>query len=206
MHGYEKMNLAKIEQVGFDCMASRQDSREREPGWLFYHGRRVARIALWLARELAIDIDQEVIFTGALFHDIGKGAEPHNEIGAAMTRESLKGLCTPGELDAISEIIVSHNQRGCSPHFSAVIRIVQDADVLDHVGSIGPWLAFYWSGTHNETFDDHIRFIQGEENATTQKRMRSGLNFEMSRRIFDERIEYEKRFFSEFKRVYLEGI
>ena len=200
------MNIEKVEQAACERMAGRQESKDREPGWLYHHGRRVARIALHLADEMGVSVDRDVLVAGALFHDIGKGAEPHNEIGATITRETLNPLCTPSELEEICDIIRNHNQRQLSGHFSEAVRIVQDADVLDHVGSIGPWLAFYWSGVHNETFDDHIRFIEGEENATTQMRMKAGLNYEMSRRIFDERLAFEKHFFAEVRRVYLEGI
>ena len=200
------MNIDQIEQVAHEYLADFKGHQEREPGWEYYHGRRVARISLWLAREMGIAIDPDVVYAGALFHDIGKGAEPHNELGVTRARESLNHLCTPDELNAICELIFNHNQRGKEPRFSDSVRIVQDADVLDHVGQIGPWLSFYWSGSHNETFDHHIRFIEGEENAITQKRMRDGLNFDLSRRVFDERIAYEKQFFSQFKRIYLEGI
>jgi uncharacterized protein len=200
------MNIEKVEQVACECMAGRQESKEREPGWLYHHGRRVARIAMRLADELGAAADRNVMYAGALFHDIGKGAEPHNEIGATITRETLKELCTPLELESICDIIRKHNQRQLSDQFCEAVRIVQDADVLDHVGSIGPWLAFYWSGVHNETFDDHVRFIEGEENATIQMRMKAGLNYEVSRHIFEDRLELEKRFFAEVRRVYLEGI
>ncbi len=200
------MNIEKVEKAACECMASRQESKDREPGWLYHHGRRVARIALRLADEIGAAVDRDVMYAGALFHDTGKGVEPHNEIGASITRETLSGLCSPGELEAICDIIRNHNQRQLSDQFCEAVKIVQDADVLDHVGSIGPWLAFYWSGVHNETFDDHVRFIEGEENAATQMRMKAGLNYEVSRRIFEDRLAFEKRFFTEVRRVYLEGI
>jgi uncharacterized protein len=200
------MNIEKIEQVACECMAGRQDTKEREPGWLFFHGRRVGRIALWLARELTFKVDQDVVYAGALFHDIGKGSEEHNEAGAAVTREKLAGLCLPAELDAICNIVRDHNQRDHTPRHTEAVRLVQDADVLDHAGHMDIWMAFYWSGIHCETFQDHVNFIQGEENAATQARMRDGLNFDLSRRIFDDRIDFEKKFFAQFKSVYLNGI
>jgi uncharacterized protein len=200
------MKIEKVEQAACECMVGRQESKDREPGWLYHHGRRVARIALRLADEIGAAVDRDVMYAGALFHDVGKGAEPHNEIGATITRETLKELCTPSELEAIGDVIRNHNQRQLSDQFCDAVKIVQDADVLDHVGSIGPWLAFYWSGVHNETFDEHVHFIEGEENATTQARMKAGLNYEVSRRLFEDRLAFENRFFAEVRRVYLEGI
>ncbi|MBN2257453.1 MAG: HD domain-containing protein [Anaerolineaceae bacterium] len=200
------MNMEKIEQIARDCMRNRQEQQYREPGWLYHHGHRVARIALRLADELDLAVDRDVMVAGALFHDIGKGSEPHNEVGASITRKALTNACMPDELDAICDIIRSHNQRGLSDQYSDAVKIVQDADEVDHVGPIALWMSFYWSGMHNETFDDHVHFIEGAENANTQKLMRGRLNYDVSRRIFDERIAYEKQFFSEFKRIYLEGI
>jgi len=200
------MDIEKIEQVACDSMAGRKELREREPGWLYYHGRRTAKIAMWLCEELDLNVDRDAVYAGALFHDIGKGSESHNEIGVAITRELLNDLCTSGELDIICDIVRNHNQREHSSSWSVAVRIVQDADLIDHVGPIVPWLAFYWSGTHNETIHDHIRFVRGEENERYRKRMREGLSFDVSRRIFDERVDFEEQFFAQFHRVYMEGI
>jgi putative nucleotidyltransferase with HDIG domain len=201
------MVIEQVEQIARESLAdSLSHDNSREPGWLFHHGRRVGRIALHLADALGLPVDRDVVLAAALFHDSGKGSECHHEAGAAIAREKLAGLCSQEELDAICDIIQNHNQRQLTDQFCEAVKIVQDADVLDHVGPIGPWLAFYWSGVHKETFDDHVRFIEGEENAAIEQRMRAGLNYDIARRLFDQRLEFQKRFFAEFKRVYVEGI
>ena len=200
------MNIEKIEQVACDSMGNRKEQHAREPGWLYYHGRRTAKIAMWLCEMLGAKVDRDEIYTGALLHDIGKGSDMHNETGADIVRSLFENLCAPEELDRICDIVIKHNQRRRSSEFSIDVRIVQDADLLDHVGLIGPWLAFYWSGTHNETIHDHIRFTKSEDNVRYGQGMRNALNFDVSRHEFDERVKYQDEFFATFHRVYLEGL
>ena len=199
------MDLNKVEKIAHDSLAARKEHKSREPGWLYYHGLRTAKIAVWLCDQLKADADREVIYSASLFHDIGKGYKPHNEIGAIITWQLLEPLCTTDELEAVCETIRLHNLRGNGAHPDRV-KIVQDADMLDHVGMIGVWSCFYWSGAHDEAFEDHTRFICGEENTRMRMRMREGLNFDPSRRMFDERIVFEDIFFAQFHRVYKEGL
>ena len=187
-------------------MGTRKAQPAREPGFIYYHGHRTGNIARHLAGLLGADVDLNVLYVGALFHDIGKGEEPHQETGAATTAELVADRCTPQELDAIRGIVRNHNQRHRAADCSLDQRIVQDADLIDHVGFICPWLAFYWSGTHNEPFHDHVRFMKSDENEKYRTGMRNALNFEESRCLFDERVTMEKQFFADFHRVYLDGI
>ena len=200
------MDIEKVERVAYDSMANRKEQNAREPGWLYYHGHRTAQIAMWLCETLQAEADRDEVYVGALFHDIGKGSEEHNEAGADMARSLLADLCTPEELSGTCEVIRSHNQRRSPSEFSAGVKIVQDADLIDHVGPVVPWLAFYWSGSHNETIHDHIRFVTSEDNDRYRQGMRNALNFDVSRRLFDERIAYEDKFFATFHRVYFEGL
>jgi len=200
------MNLEQIEEVARMHMLERKAQRAREPGWLFYHGIRTARIAGELCGLLEMQVDKDVVFAGALFHDIGKGSEPHNLRGAELAEELLERYCTRKELDQVCEIVRLHNQRHDSAGHCPVVRVVQDADLIDHVGPIVPWLSFYWSGTHNETIDDHIRYVTGEENARYRQGMRDRLNFDVSVTMFDERVRWEDAFFETFRTVYFEGV
>jgi uncharacterized protein len=202
----KEMDNQRIEEIAYSAMAQRRERPTREPGWLYYHGLRTAKIAVHLGRRLETDAELDVVYTGALFHDIGKGAEPHHETGAAITRQLLGDLCTSTELDRICDIVRYHNQRHQASSLPVEIRIVQDADTLDHVGPIDVWLAFYWSGAHRETIHEHMRFIHSEENDRYRRELREGLSFDLSRQIFDERLAYEERFFAEFHRIYLEGM
>jgi uncharacterized protein len=199
------VELNQIDQIARKAMLYRIDHPNREPGWLYHHGCRTGKVALWLADSLLEELDRDVLYTGALFHDVGKGNEPHNEIGAEKTRELLDSLCTAGEIDAICELIQKHTHRRNADEKVAV-KLVQDADLLDHIGPIGPWLAFYWSGSRGETIEDHRRFLGGDENREYRAKMRAMLNFDLSRQEFDRRIRFEDEFFSTFNKVYEDGV
>lgn len=200
------MDIRRAKEIAEQQMAARKEQSAREPGWLFHHGMRTGKIALRLAQILKANVDKNVLFAGSLFHDIGKGTDPHNLTGSRLATELLAEVCAPEELVQICEIVELHNQRHESKNHPMSARIVQDADLIDHVGLIVPWLAFYWCGAHNETIDDHIGFVCGEQNEKYRKGMRSRLNFDVSIEIFDERVRWEDEFFTTFREVYFEGV
>lgn len=49
-------------------------------------------------------------------------------------------------------------------------------------------------------------FVTGEENERYRRGMREQLNFDVSIRIFDERVHWEDEYFNSFRQVYFEGI
>ena len=198
------MDTEQLNQIALANMGHRKTHKGREPGYIYHHGRRTAQIALRLASQVSGPVDRDILRAAALFHDVGKGVEPHNESGARIARELLSELCEPEEVDGICEIILQHSQRQHPNDYTLETRIVQDADILDHVGPLGPWLQFYWSATHDETIDDALRFFhgRGEGHRAVMRRL---LNLAVSVLIFDQRIEFEDRFFAEFERVHREG-
>jgi uncharacterized protein len=200
------MDLTRVKQIAEEALAKRQGHAAREPDWLLHHGRRTARLALWLCDQVQAEVDRDTLYMGALLHDVAKGNEPHNETGAAMTSTLLADHCTQSELAEIRELIRCHSLRGQPDDLSLAAKIVQDADILDHVGAIDVWLAFYWSGAQHETVADHMRFIHGEENARYRGKMRVLLNFAVAQRLYDERIAFEDTFFAQFHRVYQQGL
>ena len=199
------MDSQLIDKIAWQAMSGRSEHTRREPDWLYYHGHRTGKIALWLVDKIRDPVDRAVLYTGSLFHDVGKGIEPHHEIGASKARELLSPFCTVEELDVICNIILYHNQRN-NPDHPSYIKIVQDADLLDHVGVIGPWLAFYWGGSRNETINDHLNFFQSGENLRYRQGLRNGLNYAVSVEEFDRRIDFEDEFFNRFHQIYMDGI
>lgn len=199
------MDLEQIDRVAQEVMGSRVAHPTREPGWLYHHGVRVGKLALWLADAAGEHPDRDVLTVAAAFHDVGKGDEPHPETGAVLLRTLLADHCTPAQLDAIAELVRGHNRRG-DPHAPAALKLLQDADILDHVGPIGTWLAFYWSGAQGESMAQHSAFILGEENAAYRVKLRSRLNYAPARAEFDRRIAYEDAFFTTFRQAYIDGV
>jgi uncharacterized protein len=205
MQHWIDMDITLIESIANQAMEGRSQHTSREPGWLFYHGRRTGKIAIWLAEKIDAKVDLNVLYTGGLFHDVAKGSEMHSEAGAQIASDLLTPFCSTEELAVICQIIRRHNQRG-NTQDSLSVKLVQDADLIDHVGLIGTWLAFYWNGSHNESIQEHLAFINGEENERYRQEMRQMLNFEVAQEEFDRRIQYEDNFFSQFQNVYFKGM
>ena len=127
-------------------------------------------------------------------------------MGSHLTRHLLHGIVTSSELDKIYDVILYHNQRKKSDSFSDYVKLVQDADLIDHVGLIDLWMAFYWSGHHGESIHDHIAYYKGEECRKWRDYMRSHLNYDESLQIFEQRIQLEDDLLSRFRRMYFDGI
>jgi HD superfamily phosphodiesterase len=78
------MDVQRIEEIAQSEMAGlRCDTIE--PGWILYHGQRTGKLALLLAEKLKCQVDCDILYTAELFHDIGKGNDLHNEVGANLT-------------------------------------------------------------------------------------------------------------------------
>ena len=199
------MDIQRIEEITqAEMIGIRSDTRE--PGWILYHGQRTGKIAVFLAKKLNCEINRDVLYTAGLFHDIGKGKGSNNEVGSHLTRHLLYGIVTSSELDKICDVILYHNQRKKSDSFSNNVKLVQDADLIDHVGLIDVWMALYWRGHHGESIHDHIAYYKGEECRKWRDYMRSHLNYDASLQIFEQRIQLEDDLLSRFRRIYFEGI
>jgi uncharacterized protein len=198
------MDRERIERIAQENMAQHRFGA-REPGYILYHGRRTAQIAFELADLTGNAINRDLLYVGAWFHDIGRGAEAHNEAGARMVRALLDGVCAPDELDAIADLVLKHCLRE-NPAYGLEVKLLQDADLLDHIGPIALWRALYWSATHEETIGDALRSYHSEERARSRSWMRGALNFPVSVRIFDERTAFEETFYSALERVHRQGL
>lgn len=146
------MDITKIEKLAFHKMKERK-TKGREEGFIYYHGKRVGKLALKIYDEVVVDKEQrekELLYCGCLFHDIGKGIEPHNETGAEIAKYYLKDMYSPPDLETISQVIYEHNLRGEKyKGISTLGKIAQDADILDHMGAMDIWIAIQWHGNFN---------------------------------------------------------
>lgn len=194
------MDLVVIKDKAWQSMGKRLSHPDREPGYAYYHGQRVAKIALTL-RELILPDEQiydDVIRVGGWFHDVGKGIEPHWTYGALICQELLEDLCSPAKLEQIVEIVGSHTLRKTKeyPHY---VKLVQDADILDHFGSQEIWLGFWHSAFRRETVDYMLEFYADSYEPNT-KRVRDLLNYPESVAFFDEKDRFVKGFIERFAR------
>lgn len=169
--------LEAVYRLAWATMGARPAGR-REPGYRFYHGHRVARLALRLweeegrtqaeAREPLGVPREEAIWVGALLHDVGKeGAGPdrggdHAERGLLFVRHHLGAWYPEPALQLIGQIVYRHNKRG-DPSDPPEVVVVQDADLLDHFGLMGLWLDAYWMAAEGRTLYDLLRYRRSEE-------------------------------------------
>jgi len=194
------VDMEAIRALAHKHLADRRAHKEREVGFIYYHGQRVAKIAVQLRKLLIPDDDsrdQELTVAG-YFHDIAKGIEPHSVYGAVLIREILADYCAPEQLEFIAELIRHHQFRDPSKGYHDYIKIIQDADTLDHVGVVEIWINFQYYAYTDSTLQDSVKFYETRFPALAEK-MRRQLNFEISKQIFDEKYNFVKAFVQRMK-------
>ena len=139
------------------------DESPLEPGYRWYHGVRTAKLAGLLAEQMQLDVDKDILELGGLLHDVGKagyrGPDPHGIRGARLIRAEIAHLFPPDKLERVASIVANHYQRPNSkywrgkeaPEFPAEVLLVQDADILDHLGANAIWLAFRYGAKERPT-------------------------------------------------------
>ncbi len=189
------MDLVKIKELAFKHLANRKAHKDREKGFIYYHGQRVANIAVELRKKILPDEKRYdgPIVAAAYFHDIAKGIEPHSYYGTILVQEILQDYCTGEELELICEIIRYHQFRDKTKNYNHYIKLVQDADVLDHGGLVEIWMNFLYNAHRERTLLDSLNFYQTEYDALAQK-MRGALNYPISLEIYDEKQDFIKGF------------
>lgn len=198
------MDINRIEELAFHKMGNRKSHSKREKGYIYYHGLRTAKLSLNI-RKIVDEVCSEkdnVIYVASLFHDIAKGIEPHNENGSVLFQQILKDECSHEELIEMAEIIRCHNLRDSNKAWTKQIRIVQDADMLDHMGTMEVWLNFAHQVYDEKSVDASIEFYSNEEFEYYLKECRNKLNYDISKKIFDDRAKFIHEF---VQRLNIEG-
>lgn len=206
------MNLDQVRLIAEENIKPRRFHAAREPGYIYYHGRRVAA----LAEDILAVVNGErsgarsgehssgddpidpVLYAGALFHDVGKGFAPHNEVGADIARSLLKDCCSADEIEGIRSIIWHHCLRKKGHELENRELAVQDADLIDHFGTQDVWLSFLHAAHHGESPQQVVDWWRSEESQKMTKRLRGLLNFDVSTRLYDERFAYFSQFAERF--------
>ena len=184
-------------------MKRRKAHPEREQGSIYEHGQRVMRLVIAL-REQVVPGDcsmDDILRLAGMFHDIGKGIEPHAEFGAPIMRQAVRGIVTDEEAEAAARLIQAHcDRRPEEPAHDVWERLIQDADLLDHIGTYTIWMDIQYCAHKEMSVSDEAEFLKSKVEGYVAFH-RTQLNFEVSRRIYDDRIgfylEYMRRFLSE---------
>lgn len=195
------MDINVLEQIAYKMMSNRKAHLEREKGFIYYHGLRVSKLSLKL-REVVLPEDcshDNIIAAASLFHDIAKGIEPHGKYGAALVKDILEEYCTEYEINEIAEIIYYHQLRKKNNDYSEYIKIVQDADILDHFGAIEIWMNFQYYAHKDEPMHNSLEFYDNEFDSHA-KNCRGLLNYDVSHKIFDDKVSFVYSFIDRFKR------
>ena len=190
------MDFEKLDTLAMKWMGSRKSHKEREIGAVYDHGKRVSTGVLSLRKAVTEDSSHDNLLRAAgMFHDVGKGIEPHDRSGAVLTRDLLKEHVAADELEEVARLIAAHCDR-CpqEARYDVWACLLQDADLLDHYGTYDIWMCFnYYAYTSQEGIGKATNFLLNEypQQAAHHREL---LNFEVSKQIFDEKIAFEKAF------------
>ena len=189
------MDFQRLDSLAQQYMKHRKSHKEREMGAAYFHGQRVANSVILLREKLFPKQKEwdDVLRCAGMFHDIGKGIEPHAHSGAVLVRDLLKNELTGEELEQVCNLIAVHPDRkpGTNTYTDAQ-KLLQDADLLDHYGSQGIWMScIYYAYTGQEEMAQVPSYYASDflEHATSNREL---LNFELSKKIYDEKIAFEQ--------------
>lgn len=198
------MDFERLDQLAQKYLLRRKSHIEREIGAAYFHGERTAKGVLLLREQVTSDASHDdELRVAAMFHDIGKGIEPHAHTGAVLARDLLASELTPQELETVCALIAAHpHRRPEADEHSLWEKLLQDADLLDHYGIQGIWLGFsYLAYTDQKDMLQCLRFYLEEWPAQVEKH-RKLLNFPQARAIFEEKVAFER---SIVERTKIEG-
>ena len=98
-----------LKKIGLFVLGKKKSHKERGIGAAYFHGMRVANGVIELRKRLFEDDSMDdVLRCAGMFHDIGKGIEPHNHTGAVLVRDLLKDEMAETELDQVCRLISAH--------------------------------------------------------------------------------------------------
>ena len=193
------MDMQAMNALAKELIGARRVHAERETGGAYAHGQRVGETVLWLRRTLfpGAGAEDDVLRVAAWFHDIGKGVEPHARYGAALAREALAGQCSAAELAQVCGLIGLHCARDPeNAQYPAAVRLLQDADLLDHYGTFTVWMEFLYSAFRDRSLLETAGLNEAAWWKAHCAQYRAELNYPISREIFDEKIAFVYAFYA----------
>lgn len=193
------MDKARIKSLAYDRMKDKFSPTSHEKAEKYYHGERVASLVVKLRQHLFPEdpSHDDILVVSAWFHDICNGIDDHEAEGARETRAILTPYCSPSELDAICGIIRVHDDRNPEMDYSDQIKLHQDADHLDHFGAFDVWRSFTYAIANEQTIIETLAYMREVRPKDIQAH-RDQLNYEVSKRIYDEKMAFLAQFTERF--------
>lgn len=187
------MDFLALDALAQKLMRARKSHREREIGAIYDHGKRVS-VGVISLREAITDDDShdDMLRAAAMFHDVGKGIEPHAHSGSILMRDLLRGYTTADEVEEMARLVAAHCDRHPNEEKHDLwTKLLQDADLLDHFGTYDIWMCFsYYAYNGQEGIQKAATYLANEL-PQQAKKQRELLNFSVSRQIFDEKLAFE---------------
>ena len=115
--------------------------RDTEPPLLFHHSSRVYHWGALAGKRLALRFDPELLYTGAMFHDMGlthrySSADQRFEVDSAnAAREFLRShSIVQQDIDTVWTAIALHTTPGVPQHMHPVVALVTAGVEMDVLG------------------------------------------------------------------------
>ncbi len=191
------MDIIKIEEILSPLLKNSDAQQNRERGYTYYHGKRVAELALKIYSAAKTEVQQlelDRLYIAALMHDIGKGKRHHAMVGSKMAGKILGRALKKKDIEEIQRLIREHNLREKPNICDLDSKALQDADVLDHFGAQGIWLSVFYTARGNGDQGSFLKYYYSKVHKEYVRTKYYGLNFDLSRIMFEERYAFQKQF------------
>lgn len=191
------MDIVRIEQKVSELLKKSGAQQLREKGYVYYHGKRVAELAMKIYSEVKKEPagnELDRLYVAGLMHDIGKGKKHHAAAGAKMAGKILTNDLDRLDLLEIQRLIMEHNLRERPNVCELDSKALQDADVLDHFGAQGVWLSVYITANSGGDQGDMLKYYMGSDHKRYVEEKFYALNFDISKKMFKERYDFQKEF------------
>ncbi len=187
----DEIDFLRLDALAASLMKDRKAHAMRETGFIYWHGRRTAKCVITLRkRTISDDSHDNALRIAAMFHDVGKGIEPHAESSAALAAEFLKPLLPSSLVEEVARLICEHNNHQNPDIF---VKLLQDADVLDHFGSLEVGLAFQYGAYSEQGMQATLAWYQKDFDAYIV-RVHTRLRLPVSHEILDEKVAFTHAF------------
>ncbi len=185
------VDYAALDARAQALMARRKAHPMRETGFIYKHGKRAAVGVIELRKRITGDSSHDdALRVAAMFHDIGKGIEPHAVSGEALMRAMLADLIPADLLEEAAHLIGLHNAHGTQDPWA---RILMDADILDHFGALEVCMSFQYGAYDEKGLDTSLEWYR-DGFFPYCDRTRKKLFHGEARTIFDEKVAFARAF------------
>ncbi|MGM9625403.1 MAG: HD domain-containing protein [Eubacteriales bacterium] len=201
-----EFQLQQIGEAARERLAGKSSHVWKEPSNKYDHGIRTAILAKKLKAEIGIcadETDDRILTAAAWLHDIcnADGEADHEKVGAELLPELIGAYCSDTELERIMRMVRVHDTRLKDVPlderlkvYSPDILILQDADLLDHLGTYSVWATFSDLVYRRKTPYDYTAAFRNGAFDRFAERWRIRINYPQSLVIYEEKIAFETEF------------